>query len=77
MIADGRPHRQPPQRMSMSDGSWPIRAWLELDLEAHPIQGTLSRPGGAPNPFVGWLGLTAALEGLSSLPEPAGPDSDG
>ena len=42
----------------------PIRAWLELDLDAEPIEGTLSPPGGPASPFVGWLGLTAALERL-------------
>lgn len=41
-----------------------IGGWLELDLDAQPIEGTLSPPGGSPSTFIGWLGLTAALEGL-------------
>ncbi len=47
------------------EGVSPIRAWLEADLETQPIEGTLSPPHGSPSPFVGWLGLTAAIEGLS------------
>ena len=47
-----------------SDGPAPVRVLLELDLEAQPIEGNLGRPGGPSTPFVGWLGLTAALEGL-------------
>lgn len=42
----------------------PIRIWLELDLDAQPIEGTLTPSDGGPSRFVGWLGLTAALEGL-------------
>ena len=49
----------------------PIRAWLELDLDAEPIQGTLSLPGAAANPFTGWLGLTVAIEGLRAVPAPS------
>jgi hypothetical protein len=41
-----------------------IGVWLELDLDAQPIEGTLTPPDRPPNPFVGWLGLTAALEAL-------------
>lgn len=47
----------------------PIALWLELDLDAQPIAGTLSPPGGPASPFVGWLGLTAALAGLRREPE--------
>ena len=42
----------------------PIDVWLELDLDAQPIEGTLGRRDGPRRPFVGWLGLTAALEEL-------------
>jgi len=49
----------------------PIRAWLELDLDAEPIQGRLSPPGAEPNPFTGWLGLTVAIEGLRAVPAPS------
>lgn len=49
----------------------PIGIWLELDLSAQPIAGTLSPPGGPPSAFVGWLGLTAALAGLRGAGEPA------
>jgi hypothetical protein len=47
-------------------GSTIARVWLELDLEAQPIEGTLTAPDGPATPFVGWLGLTVALEGLRS-----------
>jgi hypothetical protein len=43
---------------------FPIRVWLEVDLEAQPIEGTLGPPHGPPTTFIGWVGLTAALEGL-------------
>jgi hypothetical protein len=46
------------------EGAAPIRAWLECDLDAEPIEGTLSQPEGPQSRFVGWLGLTAALERL-------------
>lgn len=47
-----------------SEETGPIQAWLELDLEVQPIEGTLRPPDGPPTRFSGWLGLTAALEGL-------------
>lgn len=42
--------------------------WLELDLDAHPIAGTVRAPGEDPVGFVGWLGLTAELERLRARP---------
>lgn len=48
----------------------PVALWLELDLDAQPIKGTLAPPRGPSVPFVGWLGLTAALEGLRGAHEP-------
>lgn len=39
-------------------------AWLEVDLEAQPIEGTLRASDGKTAAFIGWLGLTAALERL-------------
>ncbi len=49
-----------------------IGVWLELDLDAQPIEGTLSPPGDPPARFTGWLGLTAALEGLRGHEPSAG-----
>lgn len=54
---------------AQTDGSARISLRLEVDLDAEPIEGTMSPAGGQPNPFVGWLGLTAALEGLRSREE--------
>ncbi|MEX2457511.1 MAG: hypothetical protein WD770_00820 [Actinomycetota bacterium] len=48
-----------------------IQAWLELRLDTEPIEGTLTIPGAAANPFVGWIGLTAAIEGLRSPGRPS------
>jgi hypothetical protein len=36
---------------------------LDIDLAADPIAGVVSREG-APVSFVGWMQLTAALDGL-------------
>lgn len=41
-----------------------VAAWLEVDLAARPIEGTLRPVGRRPRPFVGWLGLTTAIERL-------------
>lgn len=49
----------------------PIRVWLECDLDADPIEGTLTKPEGTHRSFTGWLGLTAALERLRAAHEPA------
>lgn len=38
--------------------------WLELELDAEPIRGTLCLPDGDSRPFVGWLGLTSCLSAL-------------
>lgn len=46
---------------------------LELDLDAHPIAGTIRSPGEPPVGFVGWLGLTAELERLRARPTDADP----
>jgi hypothetical protein len=35
-----------------------IRVWLELDLDAEPIEGTLGPSDTPPTAFIGWLGLT-------------------
>lgn len=54
-----------------TDGRTRIGVWLELDLDAQPIEGALSPPGGLPRSFIGWLGLTAALHGLRAGLDPA------
>lgn len=45
-----------------ADGT--VRLCLEIDLHREPITGTLGLPDKAPSHFTGWIGLTAALEGL-------------
>jgi hypothetical protein len=43
-------------------GSSRISLHLDLDLGTQPIEGEVRTVGGHSLPFVGWLGLTAALE---------------
>ena len=45
-----------------------LGAWLELDLEAEPIAGTLRLQDDIARPFVGWLGLSVVLEALRRTP---------
>lgn len=47
---------------AIDGGASVVRLWLEVDLESEPIAGTLSGPEDGATPFVGWLGLTVALE---------------
>ena len=42
---------------------------LELDLASEPIEGEVQAADGASHPFVGWLGLTSALEHAGALLE--------
>ncbi len=39
-----------------------IRLHLDLDLASEPIEGEVHVHGRSGHPFVGWLGLTSALE---------------
>ncbi len=39
-----------------------VKLHLELDLLSEPIEGEVVSSGGSSHPFVGWLGLTSALE---------------
>ena len=39
-----------------------IRLNLDLDLASEPIEGEVHVHGRSAHPFVGWLGLTSALE---------------
>ncbi len=39
-----------------------VKLHLELDLVSEPIEGEVHSSGGPSHPFVGWLGLTSALE---------------
>lgn len=46
---------------------------LELDISSEPIEGIVSTPDGTSHPFIGWLGLTGALEhaaGATTNPTP-------
>lgn len=50
-----------------------VELLLELDIDADPIAGLVRHGNGAPRPFTGWLGLTAALEGvLGQTPQARG-----
>lgn len=69
MPADRLPTEEASAVRLPTEGASAVRVWLEVDFEAEPIRGTLNAPGGAPYPFVGWLGLTAALKGLRAEPE--------
>jgi hypothetical protein len=46
---------------------------LELDTDADPISGRMTEPGETSRPFVGWLGLAAALERVFAGRSPAAP----
>ena len=39
-----------------------IRVHLDVDLASQPIEGEVAAPGRPAHAFVGWLGLTSALE---------------
>lgn len=39
-----------------------VRLHLDLDLASEPIEGEVRACDGLSHPFVGWLGLTSALE---------------
>lgn len=39
-----------------------LRLQLELDITCEPIEGVLVTLDGTSLPFIGWLGLTGALE---------------
>ena len=39
-----------------------VKLHLALDLASEPIEGEVHSSGGPSHPFVGWLGLTSALE---------------
>ncbi|MDQ3963929.1 MAG: helix-turn-helix transcriptional regulator [Actinomycetota bacterium] len=58
------------QLPTAADGT--VRLCLEIDLDREPITGTLSAPDEAPSRFMGWIGLTAALEGLRRGSRPRG-----
>lgn len=62
---------------AQEDGRPRIALELEVDLTAQPIEGTMSHAGGRPKPFVGWLGLTAALDKLLSRQEARAPEKLG
>jgi hypothetical protein len=52
-----------------------LRAKLDIDLAASPIEGVLTDDDGRETRFTGWLGLAAALEDLQAAavcePEPS------
>ena len=41
---------------------WPVHVSLTLLFEPHTVTGELHTADGESKPFVGWLGLLAALE---------------
>lgn len=41
---------------------------LDVDLTCEPIEGEIQAPSGPAVPFVGWLGLAAALERAAPAP---------
>jgi hypothetical protein len=47
-----------------SRGRRSLRARLDIDLGASPIEGVLTDDDGRETRFTGWLGLAAALEDL-------------
>ena len=51
-----------------------VKLHLELDLASEPIEGEVQSSGGSSHPFVGWLGLTSALERAvaGEQPDPQG-----
>jgi hypothetical protein len=49
----------------------PVRLIVELDPVAEPVQGRVRRDGRDMEMFVGWMGLTRAVELLS---QPAAAD---
>ena len=54
-----------------------IRLHLDLDLASEPIEGEVSAGGGLCHPFVGWLGLTSALESAAADGEHPQPNPQG
>ena len=46
----------------MATGDHEIQLMLRIDLLADPITGSLTSADGTPEPFRGWIGLSAALE---------------
>ena len=53
------------------------RLELSIDVGSDPIRGSVVVEAGAPQPFCGWMELTAAIEAARDRPEPAAePESD-
>jgi hypothetical protein len=51
-----------PAMLTAMDGEAPFVLRLELDAAGDAIQGRLTAESGWAMPFVGWLGLAAAIE---------------
>ncbi len=47
-------------------GEAPFVLWLELDAAGEAIEGRVTTESGWTMPFVGWLGLAAAIEVATS-----------
>lgn len=47
----------------------PVRVFLEVDLDVEPVRGSLTNEDGSVQTFVGWLGLTVALDRLRARSE--------
>ena len=51
-----------PGMLATMDGEAPLVLRLELDAAGEAIQGRVTAESGWAMPFVGWLGLAAAIE---------------
>jgi hypothetical protein len=49
------------------------RVWIELDVDADSIAGTVHRGEEPVRPFTGWLELVAVLEAVRRPPDPDDP----
>ena len=71
MTARGAARRM--RRMSPSER---VKLLLDLDMASEPIEGEVHSAGGSSHPFVGWLGLTGALERAFADGEPLEPQGE-
>jgi hypothetical protein len=55
----------------MPDNSREVRVSLIIDLDAHPITGSVTPADGAARCFSGWVGLIAALSATTDDYPPA------
>jgi hypothetical protein len=71
-------HLPMPERSDAPPKAASVRIYMDIELDAEPIRGTLGLTGAGTRPFNGWLGLSAALEavragrGIDSMETPRG-----